>query len=165
MMRRALWAMAMLLLAIPAFAQSDTDAEFEKLVMKGLESHLPTYLSAMAPTLDDCKAVFKGDAAQLVLAHSKDMCAEFGSQGDQLADRFVDFRIAKFKTEEALTDRTSVTGGMRDARDHLLPGITFYQVSYLRETGAEFGVTYRYFVKVGDHWVFFPKPWRAFQEN
>jgi hypothetical protein len=50
-------------------------------------------------------------------------------------------------------------------REYLLPGTTFYQVTYLEEQGAEFGVTYRYFVKVNDHWVYFPKPWRAFETD
>lgn len=163
-MRKSLTIMALLLWAMATRAQTDLDAEFEKLAMQGLNADLPTFLTDMAPTLEDCKAVFKADAAQLVFTFSAELLAETRKGSDALLDGFVDFRTAKFRTEEALTDQTAVTGGMRDARDHLLPGITFYQVSYLREKGAEFGVTYRYFVKVGDRWVFFPKPWRAFQE-
>lgn len=163
-MRKILTLMPLLLWASFSRAQTDLDAEFEKLAMRGLSTDLATFLTDMAPTLEDCKAVFKADAAKLVHDFSAELLAETRKGSDDLPDGFVDFRTAKFRTEEALTDQTAVTGGMRDARDHLLPGITFYQVSYLREKGAEFGVTYRYFVKVGEHWVFFPKPWRAFQE-
>lgn len=155
------WMLVALLLPAAAKAQ-DLDAEFEKLVLQGIHAHQGTFLSALAPTLEDCKAVFKGNGADLVMAFSKSMFAEMQRDGAALSEKFVDLRTAHFSSEEALSNREAVTGGMKGIREYLLPGIVFYQVTYLREAGAEFGVTYRYFVKVGDHWVFFPKPWRAF---
>jgi hypothetical protein len=145
-------------------AQDDTTA-FTHLAMKGIGVNHLEFLRTMIPTLEDCRAVFKGNGGDLVWAFSKSMFGEMTRNPNDFAVQYVDFRTSHFKVEEALQSSEALRSGMMRIREYLLPGNTFYQVTYLEEQGSEFGVTYRYFVHVGDHWVYFPKPWRAFESQ
>ena len=53
---------------------------------------------------------------------------------------------------------------MKNILDKLQSGVTFYNVNMLKEKGAEFGVAYKYWVKIDTRWVYFPKPWAAFEK-
>jgi hypothetical protein len=143
-------------------AREDTTA-FTHLAMKGIGKNHLEFLRTMIPTLEDCRTVFKGNGANLVHSFTKSMFGDMTRSASDFSVAYVDFRTSHFSVEDAMRSPEALRSGMMRIREYLLPGTTFYQVTYLEEAGSEFGVTYRYFVQVGDHWVYFPKPWRAFE--
>jgi hypothetical protein len=130
-------------------------AEFEHMALQGLTADKIGYFKPMAPTLADCRAVFKGGAADLVYAY----CKGGPANAPALAEHYVDLKITHHTTAELRAQPEFLASNKRELRDHLLPGVRFYAISYLHPEGA---LHLRYFVKLGDRWVFFANPWEAF---
>lgn len=122
------------------------------------------FISQSLPTLDDCKLIFKnnGDAYsyQGMIENTKDNIVTNSFKNQDISD----IKIETFTTEDIKKGKGNYSGGMKDIVDKLQPNITFYKVSLL-ETGNEYGTSYKYWIKIDDRWVFFPKLWRPFERQ
>lgn len=169
MMRRAFWVCCLFLFACASrLSAQSLDDELKALGMKASNGKMSQAFLDMQPTLEDCKAVFTADGAEKVFKYCDTVFALMRNPPEDMEEEdaaFVDAVSMSFTTEEALADPRILTGGMRASSSYLLPGVRWHQMRFLRNVGDEQGVTFRYFVKVGDHWVLFPKPWRALQNR
>jgi hypothetical protein len=127
------------------------------LALKGLQADKTTYFEAMKPTLEDCRAVFKGNAAELVYSFCK---GGINKSDPDLMAAFVDFKTAHFTTAELKVQPAFLGSQQREMRDYLLPNHVFYQIGYMESDATTFHL--RYFVKLGGRWVFFSNAWKAF---
>jgi hypothetical protein len=116
------------------------------------------------PTVDDCKLVFTGQNAYTYFGYIADMKSKPNTEKQKEPEKFVDLKIESFTTSDIEQDKGNYAGGMKTILDKLQTGVTFYKVDLLREKGAEFGVAHKYWVKIESRWVFFPKPWAAFEK-
>jgi hypothetical protein len=114
------------------------------------------------PTLDDCKLVFKGQNAYTYFGLVEDMKSKIPAEQTNGNEVFVDFRVEAFSTQDLILGKGNPTGGMKKIVDKLQPYVVFYNINLLREKGAEFGVSFNYWVKINNRWVYFLKPWIAF---
>jgi hypothetical protein len=137
--------------------------EFRRVAQQGLDSTAWGFIKPMEPTLADAQAVFKPQAAKLVTYHTGSMYRSFPDNGDRLGAEYAHIRIDSFTTEQVRSGNPAVAGGMMQNFDQLLPKVTWFRLTFLRTENAPQGLAYSYFTKVGDHWVFFPKPWEAFE--
>lgn len=134
-------------------------ADGAKYFAEHLTSHGMTELiSQSLPTLEDCKLIFKGDNADLYYRAIKNKKNEIAAK--TVDESFEDLRINVFSTQDIEKGAGNYAGGMQNIVDKLQPYATFYRVTMLREKGANYGVSYKYWVNIKGRWVFFPKPWR-----
>jgi hypothetical protein len=163
---RLAWTWLLLVCCIAsAHAQQDSlqlaneAAEFQLLAMKGLRADKRTYFGTMAPTLEECRLVFKGAAADLVFRNSRN---GLDAATAQPWPAFVDFKTGSFTTAELGSHRDFFAADRREFRAQLLPGLRLYEVQYLHPEG---NLTLRFFLKVNGRWVFFANPWLAFRQE
>jgi len=116
------------------------------------------------PTLDDCKLVFKGQNAYTYFGVIEEMKSKLGAELQKENETFVDIGIEIFSTQDIEQGKGNYAGGMKNIVDKLQTYVTFYKVELLREKGAEMGVAYKYWVNINGRWVFFPKPFTAFEK-
>jgi hypothetical protein len=72
--------------------------------------------------------------------------------------------VDTFTTEDVLMHKGNYAGGMNGIADRLIEGVVFYKINFMRKTDDEYGYAYNYWIKIGERWVFFPKPWYAFKD-
>jgi len=116
------------------------------------------------PTIDDCKLIFKGQNAYTYYGFITDLKSKFQEELKKPIEKFVDLKVESFTTEDVQSGKGNYAGGMAKIADKLQPAVTFYKIDLLREKDAEFGVAYKYWVNINGKWIFFPKPWTAFEE-
>jgi hypothetical protein len=116
------------------------------------------------PTMDDCKLIYKGQNAYTYFGFIADMKSKFQEELKKPTETFVDLKVESFTTEDIHAGKGNYAGGMKNLADKLQPAVTFYKIDLLREKGAEFGVAYKYWANISGKWVFFPKPWTAFEK-
>ncbi len=115
------------------------------------------------PTLEDCKLVFKDEDAATYFKYVEEMRKKTGAETAKDTSVFVDVRIESFTSGDLVNGKGNFAGGMKNCADKIKPNCVFYEVNMLRTVGAEAGVSYKYWVNINGRWVFFPKPWRAFE--
>ncbi len=119
-------------------------------------------VSKSFPTLDDCKLVFKDSIAFKYFEWTDNIKNNIKKLDSVVV--YEDIKLDSFYLEN-ITDKKNYPGGMANIKDYLNPGITFYQVKYLKKIGDHYGMTYNSFVNIKGKWVFFPKPWQAFKSS
>ncbi|MBK6833927.1 MAG: hypothetical protein IPG89_06490 [Bacteroidetes bacterium] len=124
-----------------------------------------TLISKSMPTLEDCKAIYKtNEDAEFYFKFSEDMKTKLSEEIAKTEDeKFVDISFETFTTEDIAAGKGNYAGGMTKLNGKLKPAITFYKVELLREKGAEYGMSYKYWVYINSKWVFLPKPYSAFK--
>jgi len=147
-----------------AKAQNYSD-QAKKYFSKYLTSKSMTELITKSlPTLEDCKLVFKGQNAYTYFRVIEEMKSKLGAELQKENETFVEIGIATFSTQDIEQGKGNYAGGMKNIVDKLQTYVTFYQVKLLREKGAEGGVSFNYWVNINGRWVFFPKPFNAFEK-
>lgn len=161
-MARLLAGFLLLCSCLSAAAQNDSlsrandAAAFEQIALKGFSANKTAFLKPMLPTLEDCRAVFKAGGADLVYLFCKNGIDPLEAD---LQGQFEDMKTANYTTAELKALPEFLASNKRELRDHLLPDIRFYQVTYFE---PESQLSLRYFVKLDGRWVYFANPWRAF---
>jgi hypothetical protein len=124
-----------------------------------------TLISKSMPTLEDCKAIYKTkEDAEYYFKFSEDMKTKLSEELAKTEDeKFVDISFETFTTEDIAAGKGNYAGGMTKLNGKLKPAITFYKVELLREKGAEYGMSYKYWTFINSKWVFLPKPYSAFK--
>jgi hypothetical protein len=121
------------------------------------------FLFQSLPTLDDCIAIFKTNrdayTYQGTIEDTKMEMKNDNSENQVVAD----IKVETFTTEDIKKGKG--TGGMKYLVDKLNPNITFYEISLLKTKGAEHGISYKYWIKIDNRWVFFQKPWRIIEPS
>ena len=154
--------MLLLLVRMGAAAQNDSialaneAAEFEQIALRGFAANKSAFLKPMLPSLADCRAVFKAGGADLVYLFCKNGPDPLESD---LQGQFVDMQTAHYTTAQLRALPELLASNKRELREHLLPDIRFYEVTYL---APESQLSLRYFVRLDGRWVYFANPWRAF---
>lgn len=137
-----------------------------------LKTHFMGYLKGSSllemsmkslPTLEDCKLVFTDADAATYFKYVESMRAKAAGEAAKDTSVFVDVRIESFTSGDLASGKGNYAGGMKNCVDKVRPNCVFYEVNMLRTVGAEAGVSYKYWVNINGRWVFFPKPWRAFE--
>ncbi len=139
-----------------SIALANEAAEFEQIAIRGFAANKVAFLKPMLPTLADCRAVFKAGGADLVYLYCKNGIDPLEAD---LQGQFVDLKTAHYTTAQLKASKEFLASNKRELRDHLLPDIRFYQVTYFE---PESQLSLRYFVKLDGRWVYFSNPWRAF---
>ena len=139
-----------------SLALTNAIEEFEHLALKGLQADKVAYFKTMAPTLEECRAVFKAGGADLVYLQCKN---GLDYRDGDLTAAFVDFKTAHFSSAELKTRPEFLASQQREMRDYLLPNLVLFQIAYLDTENA---VPLRYFLKINGRRVFFVDPWKAF---
>jgi hypothetical protein len=121
--------------------------------------------SKSLPTVDECKLVFKGQNAYTYFGYIEEVRTNISEQINKESENFADIRIDTFNSNDIQDNKGNYAGGMRRLKDILQGYITFYEVNLLRTKDAEFGVAYKYWLNINGRWVFFPKPWNAFDKE
>jgi hypothetical protein len=158
-------AIVLILLLFPAarLLGQDYSSEVKEYFMQYLNNNnLEDYFLQALPTREECRMVFQSEYIDTYYAFVEEMRPVLESETRGIGDRFVDIRVQVFSTQDIYLNKGNYAGGMRSIEDKLQPYVLFYQVKLLKEVGAEFGLSYNYIVRIGDRWVLFPKPWRAF---
>jgi hypothetical protein len=116
------------------------------------------------PTIEDCKYVFKGQNAYIYFGYIEDIKSQI--TGDEKSDmeKYIATKIKIFTTSEIVNkSKGNYAGYMQTIVNKLQPNITFYGVEKIRKPTDESGMSYKYWVKIGGRWVFFPKMGDAFE--
>ena len=143
------------------FSNAQNDKEAKTYFSKYLNSK--NYMTEWAkelPTLEECKAVFKGVNADTCYQYIEAMKDKM--MKNNTGPVFVDLYITSYTTADIIEGKS--TGSMKAIGNRLQNNVTFYKIEFLKTSGAEGGVAFNYWVKINNKWVFFPKPWRAFKE-
>jgi hypothetical protein len=115
------------------------------------------------PTKEDCKRVFIGTDADTYFLYAQELGKKMGGTSIDTSV-YKAIRLESFTKQDIIQDKGNYAGGMKNIKDKLQDGVTFYEVNFLRNAGDEHGVAWKYWVNIDNRWVFFPKPWRAFKE-
>ena len=151
-------------LSIAAFSQNYSE-QARIYFKKNLESSTIMNLCTTSfPTIEDCNLVFKGQNAYTYFGFIEDMKSIIKEEQKKASEKFVDVRIEFFTTSDIEQGKGNYAGGMKDIANKIQSNVTFYKINYLREIGAETGLAYEYWIKIDNRWVFFPKPYRAFEK-
>lgn len=121
--------------------------------------------SKSLPTVDECKLVFKGENAYTYFGYIEELRTNISKELTKENENFEDIRIDTFNSNDIQEDKGNYAGGMRRLKDKLQSYLTFYEVNLLTSKGQEFGIAYKYWLNINGRWVFFPKPWNAFDKN
>ena len=117
------------------------------------------------PTVDDCKLVFKGQNAYTYYGFVEDMKSKMNAEDKSEMDKYVATKIDIFTTSDiAHKSKGNYAGYMQNIVDKLQPNITFYGVNKFKKTTDEYGMNYKYWIKLGERWVFFPSMADAFKK-
>lgn len=167
-MKRTIYASVMMigmnLVAGIAHAQNQSDQA---------KTYFSTYLTSKSigelmlhslPTLEDCQSVFNGGDAETYFRSIEEMKSKSGGGSNEGNETFADLRIEHFSTSDIQQGKGNYAGGMERIVDKLQPGVVFYQVSLLRKMGDEHGLAFKYWIRINDRWVFFPKPYAVFEQ-
>ncbi len=107
--------------------------------------------------------MFKGSDADTYFVYAQELGKKMGGTSTDTSV-YNAIRLESFSKQDIIQDKGNYAGGMKNIKDKLLDGVTFYEVNFLRNAGDENGVAWKYWVNIDNRWVFFPKPWRAFKE-
>jgi hypothetical protein len=116
--------------------------------------------AALRPRADDYAAVFLGDLVKLAQEG-------YASLWESPPERLAKPGQTTIRTSAALASQLTTDnevsnlfpGGYRRVASRLVPERVWLRWDY-REPGAEMGMAYDGLVRLGDRWVWFPKPWR-----
>lgn len=107
------------------------------------------------------KKVFYRKYAKKVAGFFEEQMKE--ERKDPGSKKYAQVRIVNFSSEELKNGTKKAASGMKKISDKVKPDVVFYQVSYYKRADAKLGLSYKYFCRIKDEWVFIPKPWRAFK--
>jgi hypothetical protein len=158
----------------PASTLEALVARFQAACAAGDEAQATALATAMVPTKDDLAAVLAPGtaAAEFVAAWKfgdvppdalKALGRELFAPGDP---KHTETHVHAATTEEIVANRegsvafAEFPGGMKRFAALAAPGRTWYVVE-LVAPGSSTGMKYTCFTRVGDRWIFLPKPWRA----
>jgi hypothetical protein len=116
------------------------------------------------PSEAECKLVFKDSNATHYYGFIKYMADNLNGITKKDTNVFIAVRVDTFTTEDVLVHKGNYAGGMNGIADRLIEGAVFYKINFMRKTDDEYGYAYNYWIKIGERWVFFPKPWYAFKD-
>jgi len=119
-------------------------------------------LKDLAPTAEDCQAVFEGDAAAKATAYYAKQFAKT-SPGPMAKPDQTELELWAATSEELKANTGNSAhfpGAYRSAAPALKPGLTLYSWKYV-VPGGNLGMAYDGLVHVGSRWVWLPKPWNA----
>lgn len=166
-MKRKMYASVMIILmnlvAVMTYAQNQSDQA---------KTYFSSYLSSESmeklilqslPTLEDCQSVFEGQHAETYFRSLEEMKSKPVNKPNEGNETFADLRIEYFSTSDIQQGKGNYAGGMERIVDKLQTGVIFYKVSLLRKKGDEYGLALNYWVWINGRWVFFPKPYAAFE--
>ena len=138
-----------------------TNAEAESYFKQFMDrSQQAIEFSSIVATKKQLKKVFKRKDVKKVSAFYGEQMEEAKDPGSK---NYAQVRIVNFSSEELKEGTKKSTPGMNKIADRVKPGVIFYQVTYYKRPDAKLGLSYKYFIRVKDEWVFLPKPWRAFK--
>ena len=150
--------------ALPPTVVHGTQDEARTLIedMMRPSADLKAISKKLQPTTADYKAVIVGDAAAK---------AEAAYKKDWEAGRIViawkaeqsDLKLFAAKVEEIAAgqgDGNDFPGGYKKVVAQFKPGTTIYAWKFVRP-GEKVGTEYDGLIWVNNHWVWFPKPWKA----
>lgn len=116
--------------------------------------------AALRPRVEDYAAVFTGDLVKLA---QDGYATLWESPPARLAKPGQTTVTTTAALAQQLVDDNPISaqfpGGYRRIARRLVPDIVWLRWDY-RETGATSGMAYDGLVRLGDRWVWFPKPWR-----
>lgn len=163
-MKNSIIFFVILLLSTAGIFGQDATKQFENAKSK---KEMLTLISKSMPTLEDCKTIYKtNEDACYYFKFSEDMKTKLTEEITKTEDeKFVDISFETFTTEDIAAGKGNYAGGMTKLNGKLKPAITFYKVELLREKGAEYGMSYKYWVYINSKWVFLPKPYSAFKNE
>ena len=118
---------------------------------------LTELLKTSLPSLDDCKLIFKGQSANNYYGYIEEMKKKIATEQPKDMGTFVDLKLVVFTTNDIVQGKANCSGGMKTIVDKLQSNVTFYDVTLLKEKGAELGVSFKSWIKIENRWVFFPK--------
>ena len=164
-MKKQIITCIMLLSTVSSFYAQKTSEE-AKVYISSYKSTttIMELISKSLPTPDECKVVFKEEFAQTYFNYIQSMKAQLNTQGSKNNEDFVDIGIETFTIQDIKDGKGNYAGGMTSVLPKLNEGLTFYKLEQLRTIGAQSGMSYNYWVYIKGHWVFFPKPWKAFKD-
>lgn len=114
------------------------------------------------PSLEDCKLVFTDQNADIYFNYVEGIRSKLQDLQQVEFTKFIAVRVESFTTSDILNGYSNFDGGMKNIVDKIQPNVVFYKIDYLKQRDAEAGVAYKYWLKVNDRWVFFPRPYAAF---
>jgi len=123
---------------------------------------------SLRPSSADYKAVFADDKAAMIEKNYNEMWNKEGDKaviGAKPENTELKLWAASSDDIKSWTGNAKdhFPGGYEDIGAHLKPGITWYRWKYTKP-GEDLGMAYDGLVHVNNHWVWFPKPWRALRE-
>ena len=116
------------------------------------------------PSEAECKLVFKDSNATHYYGFIKYMANNLKGITEKDTNVFVAVRVDTVTSADVLMHKGNYAGGMNDIADRLQADVVFYKINFMRKTDDEYGYAYNYWIKIGERWVFFPKPWYAFKD-
>jgi len=131
------------------FGKYLTSSQMEDIIMKSL------------PTVEDCKLIFKGSNAYTYFGMIEDMKKQFQKPANNESYSYV--RVEQFSTQDIEQDKGNYAGGMKNIVDKLQPYVIFYQIKLLKGSETESRMSLKYWVNINGRWVYFPKPYAAFE--
>lgn len=151
----------LMLLSTNLFSQV-TNAEAEAYFGKFMDrSEQAVEFRDILATKKQLKKLFnRKDAKVISEMYKEQLEEEFESPGSK---EYEQVRIVNFSSEELKNGTGKAAGGMRKISPKVKPDVFFYEVTYYARENAKFGLSYKYFARVNEEWVFLPKPWRAFK--
>jgi len=120
--------------------------------------------SELKPSNEDYKAYFSADVLEDMKLYYDPMWNELNTWGgiapnDGQTDLLLwSATVNEIKNSEGDSDR--FPGGYFDAINSINDGYTIYRFKFV-QAGNTLGMAFDGLVKIDDHWVFFPKPWRG----
>ena len=124
------------------------------------ESQMELFTTSL-PTLEECKLIFKNENANIFYEYVETLKIEIENEELIEKEYFAVCKVESFSTCDFEKETNYIVGGMYKIKDKFKDKIIFYQVTYLREQDAVYGVNYNYFVNIKGRWVFIPKPWHV----
>lgn len=115
------------------------------------------------PTLEECKLIFKGQNAYTYFGFLEDLKTKMKDELAKPTEKYVDLKVESFTTEDIQAGTGNYSGGMKNIAYKLQPAVIFYKIDLLKEKNAVGGNAFKYWVNINGKWIFFPKPWTAFE--
>jgi len=144
-------------------AQSQDNYEKAKEYFSKFKSQkeITNLLMNSLPSLEDCKLVFKGEDALTFFKYAESIKSQINETATDTI-QYVNVMVKSFTPSDINEGKGNYAGGMRNIKDKLREDVTFFEIKYLKKAEDEFGMSYKYWVKIDKRWVFLPKPYRAF---
>lgn len=156
-MNKILLSAAFVFTCVTAKSQNYSDAAISFFKKFKTIDAVEAYALQNFPTLEDCRYVFKGNAAYTYFAKVTEG-KKVAANDAKNVETFGDVKVESLSTEEMITNNGKNTEAVNFIKERFQPNVMFYMISLRKDKNSDAGNEFKYFVFLNCRWIMFPKP-------